>query len=109
MKRQISRRQALKTMGLTLGAAAFGFEGFSRTRDGFFEYGLNLDEIFKPIDNPLNRPVTAITCGAGSRGNVYGGYSSNFPEQITIVGVAEPIPIRNERYAKKHKIGRAHV
>ncbi|MEI7664175.1 MAG: hypothetical protein WCK34_18355 [Bacteroidota bacterium] len=96
MKRNISRRQALKTMGLTLGAATLGIDGFSHSREGVHEYGLNLDEIFKPIDNPLNRPVTAITCGAGSRGNVYGGYSSNFPEQITIVGVAEPIPIRNE-------------
>jgi predicted dehydrogenase len=104
MKRQISRRQALKTMGLTLGAAAIGFEGFSRTRNGVYEYRLNHEEIFKPIDNPLNRPITAITCGAGSRGNVYGGYASNFPEQITITGVAEPIAVRNERYAKKHNI-----
>ncbi len=104
MKRNVTRRQAIKTLGLTLGAAALGFEGFSRTREGVFEYGLNLDDIFKPIDNPLNRPVTAITCGAGSRGNVYGGYAAAFPEQITIVGVAEPIPVRNERYAKKHSI-----
>jgi predicted dehydrogenase len=104
MKRQITRRQAIKTMGLTFGAAALGLKGFTQTSDNVFEYGLNLEEVFKPIDNPLNRPITAITCGAGSRGNVYGGYAENFPEQITIVGVAEPIPIRNERYTKKHNI-----
>jgi predicted dehydrogenase len=104
MKRQISRRQALKTMGLTLGAAALGLNGYTQIKDNVFEYGLNLDEIFKPIYNPLNRPITAITCGAGSRGNTYGGYAANFPEQIIIVGVAEPIPIRNERYTKKHNI-----
>ena len=104
MKRQISRRQALKTLGLTIGAAALGLKGYTQVTDNVYEYGLNLDEVFKPIDNPLKRPITAITCGAGSRGNVYGGYASNFPEQINIIGVAEPIVIRNERYAKKHNI-----
>ena len=104
MKRQITRRQAIKTMGLTIGAAALGLKGFTQIKDNVFEYGLNLDEVFQPIDNPLNRPITAITCGAGNRGNVYGGYAENFPEQITIVGVAEPITIRNERFTKTHHI-----
>ena len=104
MKKRISRRQALKNIGFTIGAATFGLKGFTQVNDNVFEYDLHLDEIYTPIDNPLNRPVTAITCGAGSRGNVYGGYAENFPEQIQIVGVAEPITIRNERYAKKHNI-----
>ena len=104
MKKQISRRQALKAMGLTLGATVLGLKGFSQIDENTYEYGLNLDEIFKPIDNPLKRPITAITCGAGARGNVYGGYAATFPEQITIVGVAEPIQIRNDRYTKKHNI-----
>jgi hypothetical protein len=104
MNKKISRRQALRTLGLTAGASFLGIKGFSQVDDNIFEYGLNLDEVYKPVDNPLNRPVTAITCGAGSRGNVYGNYASNFPDQIKIVGVAEPIPIRNERYTKKHDI-----
>lgn len=104
MKKQISRRQAIKTLGMTAGAVVLGIKGFSQVSDNVFEYGLNLDEIYEPIVNPLNRPVTAITCGAGSRGNVYGNYASNFPDQIKIVGVAEPIPVRNEKYAKKHGI-----
>ena len=104
MKKQISRRQAIKTLGLTAGATFLGIRGFSQISDHIFEYGLNLDEVYKPIDNPLNRPITAITCGAGNRGNVYGNYASNFPEQIKIIGVAEPIPVRNERYTKKHNI-----
>ncbi|HNF78500.1 MAG TPA: Gfo/Idh/MocA family oxidoreductase, partial [Cyclobacteriaceae bacterium] len=49
-------------------------------------------------------PVTAIVCGAGNRGNVYGGYSLAYPDNLDIIGVAEPIAIRNERYAKKHAI-----
>jgi predicted dehydrogenase len=104
MKKQISRRQALKTLGLTLGAAALGLKGFTQVADNIFEYELNLNEVYKPISNPLNRPITAITCGAGSRGNVYGGYAVSFPDQIDIIGVAEPVPVRNERYAKKHTI-----
>ncbi len=59
-------------------------------------------------DNPLHRkpdrPITAITLGAGSRGNVYGNYAVQYPDQLDIVGVAEPIPIRNERYSRKHNI-----
>jgi len=52
----------------------------------------------------LNKPITAITCGAGNRGNVYGNYAVEYPEQLNIVGAAEPVPIRMERYAKKHSI-----
>ena len=104
MKRQMTRREALRTMGLTIGAAALGFDGFTQINDNVFEYGLNLDEVFKPIKNPLNRPITAITCGAGNRGNTYGGYAEVFHDQVKIIGVAEPIPIRNERYAKTHHI-----
>ena len=53
----------------------------------------------------LDHKITAITLGAGSRGNVYGNYSLEYPDNLDIVGVAEPIPIRNERYSKKHNIG----
>jgi hypothetical protein len=102
--RRYSRREALKAMGLTVGAAALGLKGFARINENLYEYRLNHREIYDTIDNPLGRPVTAITCGAGSRGNVYGNYASNFPDQIRIIGVAEPIPVRNERYAKKHGI-----
>ena len=104
MKKNFSRREALKTLGLTLGGVAIGIPGLAEIRENVYEYPLNLDEVFKPIDNPLGRPLTAITCGAGNRGNVYGGYAVNFPEQIKIVGVAEPIPVRNERYTKVHSI-----
>ncbi|MCX6242587.1 MAG: Gfo/Idh/MocA family oxidoreductase [Bacteroidetes bacterium] len=104
MSKNLTRREALKTLGLTIGGAAIGVQGFSQVSDNKVEYSLGLDEVFKPIDNPLGRPITAITCGAGNRGNVYGGYAANFPGQIRIIGVAEPIPIRNERYTKIHHI-----
>jgi len=59
----------------------------------------------KSLGNPMvKKPVLAITLGAGARGNVYGNYGVEFPQELKIVGVAEPIPIRNERYALKHNI-----
>jgi predicted dehydrogenase len=52
------------------------------------------------------KKLTAITMGAGSRGNTYGGYAVKYPDELNIIGVAEPIPIRKERYSKLHNIPR---
>lgn len=52
----------------------------------------------------LPKPVTAITLGAGARGNTYGGYALKYPDRLKIVGVAEPIPERKQRYTDKHAI-----
>tara|TARA_R110001583_G_scaffold14209_1_gene59718 strand:+ start:689 stop:1996 length:1308 start_codon:yes stop_codon:yes gene_type:complete len=67
----------------------------------------SFDENKNPILLPnkklnLKNPITAITCGAGNRGNVYGDYSIAFPEQLDIIRVAEPIQVRNERYTPKY-------
>ena len=50
------------------------------------------------------KPVTCIILGAGSRGNTYAAWSKQFPEQMKIVGVAEPIPDRQERFARMYDI-----
>ena len=99
MKRSLTRREALKILGMAAGATLLPLSSWAK------------DEWGNPIilpDNPNHRkpdrPVTAITCGAGNRGNVYGNYAIEYPGQLKIVGVAEPIPIRNERYSKKHGI-----
>jgi len=63
---------------------------------------------FERVENPNfkipEKPVTAITLGAGARGNVYGNFAKSFPDLLNIVGVAEPIAIRRERYVQKHEI-----
>lgn len=51
-----------------------------------------------------DKPVTAITIGAGNRGTVYGNYATAYPHHMKIVGVAEPIVARNDRYAQQHSI-----
>lgn len=52
----------------------------------------------------VDKPVTAIVIGAGKRGNIYGGFALHFPDQLKMVGVADPNAIRQERFAASHDI-----
>ncbi len=101
MPSSFSRRDALKFLGLA--TASLPLSSWARNEKG--------ERIILP-DNPLHKklkkPVTAITCGAGARGNVYGNYAVQYPDQLDIVGVAEPIPLRIQRYSKKHNIPEAN-
>src|SRR5688572_769841 len=97
MSSNLSRRDALKA--LSFAAASFPLSSWASNEKG--------ERIILPDDRlhkKLKKPVTAITCGAGARGNVYGNYAVQYPDQLDIVGVAEPIPVRNDRYTKKHSI-----
>ena len=97
MSNYYSRREALKTLGLALGSA-------------LPLSVLAQDEYGQPLHLPAaqgpktSKTITAITLGAGNRGNVYGNYSLAYADQLDIIGVAEPIEIRNERYAEAHNI-----
>ncbi|MBL0356695.1 MAG: Gfo/Idh/MocA family oxidoreductase [Chitinophagaceae bacterium] len=96
MPKHWTRRDALRVLGLTAGTV-LPFSSWATTEDGL--------PILLPQEKiSLEKPVTAITLGAGNRGNVYGGYSLQYSDQLDIIGVAEPIAIRNERYAQKHNI-----
>jgi len=92
----ISRRHLLKTLAGTALFTQFPLGSDSRTPLSMLE---GLPHYQKPP-----QPVRVITLGAGNRGNVYGNYAVRYPEEMDIVGVAEPIPLRNERYATKHNI-----
>jgi hypothetical protein len=96
MPNDLSRRQLLKSLGAA--AATLPFSSWAN------ESGEPILLPANPQHKLLKKPVTAITCGAGARGNVYGNYAVKYPDQLDIVGVAEPIPLRNDRYAKKHSI-----
>lgn len=98
-----SRRDVLKSLGLLSLGTGFGGKAFGRPVD----QTINLT--FAPKQAlGLQKPITAITLGAGNRGNVYGDYATEYPDELDIVGVAEPIPIRQERYAKQHNIADEH-
>lgn len=92
----ISRRRLLKTLAGTALLSQFPSGLDCRTPLSAFD------------DHPFFKkppsPIRVITLGAGNRGNVYGGYAVAHPDEMDIVGVAEPIPLRNERYTQKHNI-----
>jgi predicted dehydrogenase len=98
--KNLTRREALKSVGLTLGGLALGNKVAANTTENT---AIPL-EFTPPQYKPLAKAVTAITLGAGNRGNVYGGFSLASADELDIIGVAEPVKIRNDRYAKKHNI-----
>ncbi len=95
----LSRRDALKALGISIGGTVLPLSSWATNDKGERIYLPEFKNGFRP-----DKPITVITCGAGSRGNVYGNYAAQYPTQLDIVGVAEPIAIRNERYTKKHNI-----
>lgn len=98
MTNQLSRRQLLKNLGIASGGL------LALPIMGFDEFGTKLHLPDHSQFSPLPKAVTAITLGAGNRGNVYGDYAAEYPDRLNIVGVAEPIDIRNERYCELHNI-----
>ncbi len=100
---RMDRRSAFKKIGLASGSLLLLPDWLEAKIEEVKTLGSKPDSV-SPLN--LKKPVTAITLGAGNRGNVYGDYAVRFPGELDIVGVAEPIPIRQERYAKKHKISK---
>lgn len=53
----------------------------------------------------MSRPIELVVIGAGGRGGTaYASYALRHPDEVRIVGVAEPDPIRRERMAEAHDI-----
>lgn len=96
----MNRRKLLKNLGITIGAAVISGDTLAGIGKDRYRYSISPN----PLHKPLDKPVTAIVLGAGSRGNTYANYGIQFPDQLDIVGVAEPIRLRKERFAKKHAI-----
>ena len=45
--------------------------------------------------------ITAVLVGLGHRGVGYATYADSHPDELQIVGVAEPDHVRRERYAER--------
>ena len=102
--KKIDRRKAIKNLTYGIG----GVSMLSTSLSTFANKSLKGKKIPARVigNTDIKNPVTAITLGAGNRGNVYGNYGIQFPNELNIIGVAEPISIRNERYSKKHTISK---
>lgn len=98
---KLRRRELLKT----LGAAAMGSALAPGLRAPAQAFGPAKSAVpIHPDTYKPDRPVRAIVAGAGNRGNVYASYAQRFPEELQIVGVAEPIEYRRERMARMYNI-----
>jgi predicted dehydrogenase len=63
-----------------------------------------LPDVLYDDDTKPDKPVTAIVCGAGNRGNRYSKYGLELPDEFQVVGVAEPLAYRREQLAKSFNI-----
>jgi predicted dehydrogenase len=94
----MNRRNALKTLGLVAAGSAWTVKSTAAPGPQ-----TPAAPPFKP-----DRPLTAVVLGAGNRGNVYAGYAALHPDELKIVGVAEPVAHKNDRFAKKYGIADEH-
>jgi predicted dehydrogenase len=101
MSNYYTRREVFKTLGLAIGSV-LPLPLLAQDENG---HPLHLPAKEGP---KTTKTITAITLGAGDRGNIYGNYALAYPEQLNIVGIAEPINIRNKRYATTHNIKKKH-
>ena len=97
MSKNYTRRETFKTLGLALGTV-LPLSLLAQDQNG------NTLHLPSKESIKTTKTITAITLGAGDRGNIYGNYALAYPDQLDIVGVAEPMNIRNERYAAAHNI-----
>jgi predicted dehydrogenase len=103
MTHSLNRRELLKALGVATAGATLSHPALASLMDRPTEVAPN------PLFRPPGRPVTAIVAGAGSRGNTYAPYSLQYPAELKIVGVAEPLPFRRDRFVKKYNIEPQHV
>jgi len=99
-----NRRDILKAATATAGAAIF-LSSTPQVRAK--EQVRQFDPLGFPPEyewKKPSRPVTGIVIGAGNRGNAYASYTHEHKDEWKIVGVAEPIPYRNEQMAKTYGI-----
>ncbi len=54
--------------------------------------------------NFIKKPLTAVIVGAGHRALIYASYSKTAPEELQIVGVADPNPDRRQQVAKLYNL-----
>lgn len=58
----------------------------------------------------MTQPIELVLIGAGQRGAAaYAPYAFSHPDQVRFVAVAEPDPVRRQRFAEQHDIDDAHT
>ena len=98
--KKLNRRSAIKALGIAAVATVLPTTRTYTNNTGMFtksKQGVG--------NQKSSKPVTVIVIGAGQRGwDAYSSYGIKFPEELQVVGVAEPIPYRRERISKAFNI-----
>jgi predicted dehydrogenase len=103
MSNSYNRRDILKLGGMLAISAPF-----SRLIASENATRIPLEIPENPLFKKPGNPITAVVMGAGNRGNVYSGYSQKYPDEVKIVGVAEPIEERRKVFSEKYNIPKEH-
>src|SRR5262245_52926870 len=67
-------------------------------------FGLDEDLYFNRLRKILDRPVSVILIGAGSRGSNYADFAKKNPHEMKVVAVADPNVYRLQKMARIHKV-----
>ena len=68
-----------------------------------------LDIPVQPLEAKVDKPITVMIIGAGSRGTTYARYAANFPKAMKVVAVSDINAGRAEKLRKAHKIAKDKV
>ena len=102
----MKRREALKSLGNACLAPLILNPVIANSTENYIDLpSYEEDSKFVQFD----RPLTCIIIGAGNRGWTYSSYAANFPEQMTIVGIAEPVKIRQEKFKKAYNLDDSYI
>lgn len=109
------RRDFLKTIGAAAAGAAVGLpaaaSGISRDAGFNDADGDSLNDMTLPIRSlrpQVDRQVSVIVIGAGSRGNVYARYAAAWPDAVKVVGVSDIRELRCRKMADAHGVPAEH-
>ena len=113
----MDRKEFLKRMGLIMaGAVALDLDAKASTVQALSEGEIPdiaadkyIGTKLKSLDAGLNKPVTVMVIGAGSRGTTYSRYAEKFPNSMKVVAVADLNAHRRSRMANKHNIPAENV
>lgn len=99
LRQFIAARKMLRSINHKLTeAATLGWQEMA----GLF--GLHSDVFHDPRHKKPARPVKVLLIGAGHRGMIYADYALKYPDEMQVVGVAEPNAKRRYKASLLHKI-----
>lgn len=113
------RRDFLKTIGAAAAGAAVGLpaaaagSGSAAAREYIdsIQPGGSLNDLTLPIRSlkpVVDRQISIVVIGAGSRGNVYARYAEAWPDAVKVVGVSDILEHRCRKMADKHGVDAEH-